>query len=508
MQASWLFDGEKQNENALTAAAKTDKIRMKLENSVFFCHENRMAEKRKERTMPFLKRFGAIKPKWKNALRALLFCFALFIVFDHFQGIFVVDAARGTTNIRNYYKERPDSLDAVYLGGSNVHAFWQPVFGWDEYGIAVWNFSMDSMPHDAIKYYLIEARKKQPNALYLINLNVFKTNGKAPTDSAIHWAADFLPLSLNKIRMLFDITGDMEDPSEFFFPIIRFHSRWDSLKPLALGASDVDYKSSIQYSPFISKSEDQSSKYNIYEEKSEVPQTVLNVFYELLEYIDANHVNVLFLEVPQVLSKQEGQRINTLEAILKERGYPCLDLMDETFEIGLNPQTDFYNTLHTNVHGSIKFSDYLGRYLVENYHFSDKRGQAGWESWDKAAEGYMKYLSPWTLPFERAYAKRSDLDIPKLNNLKISGCDITVTWKEAKGADGYQIYRKSNSENGGYWHLIATVDMQTLSFEDKGLRASEQYTYTVVPFLADEENDFLYGSFNVLGVSGKTGGSK
>lgn len=445
-------------------------------------------------------------------IRGGIFLIVLLITVWSVQGIFGVDSDRSIFNIKYFYREKQESMDAVFIGASNVHASWQPAFGWDEYGIAVWNFSVDSLPPTAMKYYLIEAQKTQPGALFIVNLNVFRKDTENPSTKNIHWAVDYLPLSVNKSNLIQalvrkDKSDNKADTLEYYLPIIRFHSRWDNLKPLTYGASDTDYKASILFPAFNRSVEDLSGKMNNSDSCRDVPEEVLKVFNDLLLYCENSKANVLFVTVPQAVSEEEVQRMNELEKIAIDHGFRCLNIMKAAQEIGINPKTDYYNTWHTNVHGSLKFSDYLGRYLVENYGFTDKRGQPGWESWDKAAAEYIDYLSPWSLPFEREHAKRVDTDIPKVNKLSVEGRKITVSWnavQEGK-ADGYQIYRKCDKEQNGYWHLVASVDADTLSYRDKRLKKESQYTYTVVPFTS-ENDEILYGNFNVLGVSAKTGG--
>ena len=447
-------------------------------------------------------------------LRGAVFFLLLLAVVYSVSGVFGIDAERCVFNLQYFTREKPGTLDAVYIGSSNVHAFWEPAFGWDEYGIAVWNYSTDGVSQKGIKYYLTEAKKTQPQAVFLINLNVFKFKSVEVRQQYIHRMVDYFPLSLNKIRMIRTLSTRMDDlnpnakqqnPLEYYFPIIRFHSRWDSLKPWALGADDRDYKSSFINNGYTHNVMDLTDSCRVIPGKGEVAESVLAVFTDLLDYCDATGTRVLFVKVPQANTTEEARQMNTLESLAQGRGYPCLDLMEKAEEIGILPGTDYYNENHTNVHGSLKFSDYLGRYLVEQYGFTDKRGQPDWESWDRAARDYMDYVSPYCLPFEREHAGRSALDIPAMGKPAAKGKEIRVSWEPVDGAEGYQIYRKSEKEKNGFWHLVATVGDDTDTYLDTDLKASTQYTYTVVPFCT-EQDEMLFGYFDVLGASGRTGG--
>lgn len=441
-------------------------------------------------------------------IRAVCFILIMLICVYSVLGIFGVNSKTSFENTHNFVNEKRNSLDGVFIGASNVHAFWQSMFGWKQHGIAVWSYSIDALTAQGVKYLMIEARKTQPDALYIICLNTFKKPTEDTSLKAIHNAVDYMPLSVNKYNLIMALTKNYSfaDRLEFFFPIIRFHSRWDSLGSWVFGASGYDYKASLHTEGFASGVEDLSKKYKTYTNMTDVTEDIQQCLDDLLDYCDENQVNTLFVKVPQAESKTRQQRMNTLEEYILGRGYPCLDLMEYPEDYVLDLHSDFYNYLHTNVHGSLKFSDYLGKYLVENYHFTDKRGTAGWESWDESAESYFTdYLAPYYLDFELSLDNRTEIDSPVLKKLSISGRDITVSWNAVEGADGYEVFRKGPGNK--HWRSVASGDAEMLTYTDTSLKANSKYTYTVVPFQITEEKR-LYGFFNVNGINGTTGDDK
>ena len=48
-------------------------------------------------------------------------------------------------------------------------------------------------------------------------------------------------------------------------------------------------------------------------------------------------------------------------------------MFEKIDEIGINPNTDFYDKGHLNDTGTIKVSNYLGKYIVEQYNLTDMR---------------------------------------------------------------------------------------------------------------------------------------
>ena len=442
-------------------------------------------------------------------LRGLAFLIVLGLIVWGLQGIFGLDSIRSYENERGYLREDDGALDAVYVGGSDVHAFWQPLFGWNERGIAVWNYSIDSLPSAAVKYLVIEARKTQPQALIIISLSTFKKAGTEGGMVDIHRIVDYQPFSANKVHVVDRLTEGTEytglDKLEFYFPIIRFHSRWNSLGDWVFGGLDTDYKASMHTSTFRNTVADLSKKLKLSDERGELPEEVEAVLNELLDYCDAEQVRVLFVKAPQAASQADQARMNAAEELVTARGYPCLDLLEHYEDLGLDLQYDFYNNYHTNVHGSLKYSRWLADYLCEHYGFSDKRGEAGWESWDSSAAEYMEWMRSVTLPLETEDTARDfGISAPVLSKPKAKGRTITLRWTASEEAERYEIYRLVPSGDN-CWSLLAEVDAGTLSYADKDLPAETCYFYTVVP-CRDTAEGRVRGNFNVKGLSATTGG--
>lgn len=110
-------------------------------------------------------------------LKTLAFSFLLIISFAGISKILVShDDYRNYQWIHGFYEERENSLDAVYIGGSNVYAFWAAPLAWEQYGITVYPFACNSMPLIAAKYMIKEARKTQPDSLFIVSINGIGTD--------------------------------------------------------------------------------------------------------------------------------------------------------------------------------------------------------------------------------------------------------------------------------------------------------------------------------------------
>ena len=441
----------------------------------------------------------------KIILRSVAFLLVLAIAICVIPGsIFGINSVYNYMRTKTYYSEKKGALDAVFLGASSVHRFWLPAAGWQKSGIAVYNLSFSSLPIATFPYLITEARKTQPDALYIINLNTFKFKHAADTIENFHTVIDYMPLTLDKIRFINSLskTSDFsfDQQLELLFPFIRFHSRWNELQSWSYGTREQKYKSTTFTGNFTKKSVDYTDRFALFDTRIEPPEDTMQVFTDLLDYLEREHVNVLFVRVPQVLKEQYCGYLNVMKDLVESRGYPCLDMMSEYKAYGFNPQRDFYDPNHTNIRGALKVTEYMADYLVEHYHFTDKRGQADYADWDLASREYDALIDTWILPFEREKSLWQDLKAPKISAAKAEKLGIKLTWRATKGADGYVIYRKASKENDGHWQLVATVGAEELSYMDEALKAQTRYTYVIAPFV-DANGQRAYGKYDIKGVS-------
>lgn len=330
-----------------------------------------------------------------RGIKIVSFCLIFLLIFSYVSQVLTCPSdKRNYQWIAGFYEENEGSLDAVYLGSSCTYAFWQAPLAFEDYGITVLPFCSNAQPLAAAKYLIEEARKTQEDALFIIPIN---TMAEEYSEKTIHYLVDYFPESINKWKMIWKLTELKEDSYserlEYYFPIIRYHSRWNQL-----GYDDFNYtlegvKGGSTYTSFLENVEDVSQIYHTTSAKVELEQVNYDTLTDLLEYCKEEQVNVLFITVPQALDDEERLgRYHTANELIQSYGFPVLDLMDKVDEIGLDLTKDYYNRKHTNIHGSIKVTDYISRYLVENYSFEDKRNMPEYQDWTDAAKNYRSII--------------------------------------------------------------------------------------------------------------------
>lgn len=289
---------------------------------------------------------------------------------------------------------------------------------------------------------------------------------------------------------------------EFFFPFIRYHSRWNSLKKEDFHYSLNGMKGGSTYSGYLKTVNDVSESYSLTSCRTELPDYLQTSLEELLDYCDKEQIKILFVTAPQ--SKNDEYLLglyNSVNDLVSLRGYPVLNMMEHINEIGLDFTKDYYNANHTNVHGAIKTTEYLSQYLIKNYGFKSKKGNLNYKEWELAYEKYLNAIAPYVVINELDCTKRDyTLTEPKLEKIKVGANALTLSWETVAGADGYEIYRKHENDA---WNLIATLECTNqglMSYQDTTCKAGKKYTYTLMPYKT-VKNQIFYGKYDFNGIN-------
>lgn len=389
----------------------------------------------------------------------------------------------------NFYKEKKNSADAVFVGSSCCFSFYSPLFAYENYGIRTINYSSSGMGMLAYRYAIEEVRKKQKDVPIILTI----TTNDAMEYLGVHFMSDYMPMSKNKVAFLsryFTVDGEsILNSIGFYATIMEYHDRWSEMKEDDF-IIDEGIKGATHHKYYLSNVYDVSDLYLVTDEKEELSHRMERDMEDLLEYCDERNENVVFLLPPKVYDEEEYAQLNTLCDLISSKGYEVLDLRDSCAEIGLLPEEDFYDPSHTGIHGSIKYTDYLARYIME--HFDTSFVEDG--KWDQAVAKYRDIIDDYVLDVETDMKQRDYfLGKPELLSLKQNGKNTLLEWEAVEGADNYIVYRK---DKVGFERIGETTD---LSFTDEGLSAGT-YTYTVLSSRQENGKQF-FGNYDYKGLA-------
>ncbi len=302
-------------------------------------------------------------------------------------------------NIAGFYGEEENTLDIVYIGGSAAFVYWEPLKAYEEYGIASYNYAINSAQAENYLYSIKEVLKTQDPELIIIDARAFQYRddiGRGPTRSHYYNFTTGLPFSKNRFDYIENSVPQYlkEDTLAYHFDLIKYHTRREdfdfktSIK-MMLGTYTNEYKG-FGFYPRVATIKKQDFETTEELAVSEETEKILN---DLLDFMKTVDTKFLFVVSPYSMPTKDKQKFNYVQKIIEEAGYPFLDANEYYEEMELDFNTNLYDVNHVNIFGADKYTQFLSNYLKENYNLPDRREDPTYESWDKLLGNWHKQVN-------------------------------------------------------------------------------------------------------------------
>lgn len=294
-----------------------------------------------------------------------------------------------------YYKNTPfiredRQYDVLFFGTSHVVNSVFPMQLWRDYGITSYNLAIHG-GSIASSYWMLEtALDYQKPKVAVMDVLLTKSNYMQTDLPMAHAAMDPFPLSVTKLRAIWDIYDSPKDRAELLFPLDVFHNRWKDLDTEMLKRGFGESK--------VSPEKGGESRIRVY--PLEEPLVV-----DASDVADGWTEGLRYLEQFILLCQQEGiapvitylpyrgagdaeeQRYsNAAIRLAQSLGAETIDLQHSDL---IDDDTDWYDDGgHTNPLGAKKITGALGEYLAATHDLPDHRDS---EDWAADYETYYAY---------------------------------------------------------------------------------------------------------------------
>ncbi len=299
--------------------------------------------------------------------------------------------------------EHASDMDVLFFGTSHVLNSVYPMELWHDYGITSYNLGGHANQIPTSYWVMMNALDYSSPKVVVIDCYSLASNLKVFDDfEYVHLSFDAFPLTKTKIDSVIDLlynpgysndtgaaaaSGAKEKHTKIglLWDYSVYHSRWGDLQ-------ERDFE------PQFSKEYGAEARIQIAEpsEMAANPGTTLEemtvgrAYLELMiEECKKRGIEVLLTYIPYPVSGESTWvDINTVYEIaaqhdVKYLDYLALDVVDY--------ETDCYDPAsHLNPSGAFKVTDYMGRYLLENYSLTDHRGDAAYDYWNADYDGYTE----------------------------------------------------------------------------------------------------------------------
>jgi len=282
--------------------------------------------------------------------------------------------------VEGFYQEERDSLDAVFIGASDIYTSFMPGRAYEKYGFTSYLLASESITSEGVITAVKEVVRTQHPSLIIIEANAFLygDSDNETNEAHVHKFFDNLPFSINKLNYI-NRKVPVDNKWEYMFPLIKYHGLWTELPDRVnmmqsnfnLDLRGYNYLKGFRTTAKVFKSDTPSLNSQLPYETGELdldPELQQNLF-DLLDYSKENNLNVIFVRAPHYVTKDTYDRVkrsNKMESILEERGFEYYAFENYSELIGIDDSRDFYNEDHMNVYGAIKFTDFLAEGLAND----------------------------------------------------------------------------------------------------------------------------------------------
>ncbi|MBO4915233.1 MAG: hypothetical protein J5449_08515 [Oscillospiraceae bacterium] len=308
------------------------------------------------------KKTSVLRGILRTAAFALLFAFLFHAVST------VLADKRFRDSMAAFYAEPRNSVEVLLMGSSRVHNGISAAQLEEEFGIRANNFSQDGQVLPVTWYALREALRYQKPKVVVLDVYKVIQDSLIDSPASLHRTTDNMSVGLPRVEMIYDLLPKGER-AEFLFNIITYHTRWKELTAVDFAPADVSGKGD----------EILEGTYQPYEGFAVVPESVtasgaeceLRYLDKIVELCEKEGIELLLVSVPFTtaedddLSRQEV--LNGMAEYAREKGLPYINMMHMTEELGFDFSTDMADMYHLNAEGMRKVTDWLGRYLQQNY---------------------------------------------------------------------------------------------------------------------------------------------
>lgn len=166
---------------------------------------------------------------------------------------------------------------------------------------------------------------------------------------------------------------------DFFSKLYYSHTNWKNISNMnfeyfnIINQKDINNTSYNGNAALYTVADGLKNDYQYCEELAHIPEDNEIAFAGIVDMCNDAGIDLLVtIDFPLVTYEER----NAVEYLCEKYQIPYLNVMDCVEEIGLDYSLDLFDATHFNLSGTIKWTNYLGQYISENYDFSKSNGKS------------------------------------------------------------------------------------------------------------------------------------
>ena len=310
------------------------------------------------------------------------------------------------------YRQRPGSIDVVYVGPSHVYSSIIPQYIFDQYGITGYDFATAAQSFESTYWALCEAIRLQHPRIAVVEL-VCAAADPAVRQAPIYYTglcrllSPFSPLKypaflelLRCERQSFSSAAAWSDGAADrlswtdFWRLTTFHAQYGTLcrRSFTEVWGPPLYEKSKGYSPVFARNPQSAGQLPAYSpaelEAAALSPQAVKTLERMKAAAERSGTRLVFMVAPYMTDLREEKLYAQARGWAAQQGIEVLDFNLKKEELGIDPALDYADKSHLNYYGACKVSGAMGAYLAGTGLFQDKRQARGYEGWQRDAHCY------------------------------------------------------------------------------------------------------------------------
>ena len=300
-------------------------------------------------------------------------------------------AMREGALISEYYDETTPH-DVIFVGDCEVYENFSPVTLWEQYGITSYiRGSAQQLIWQS--YYLLEETLQYETPKVVV-FNVLSMKYGEPQNEAYNrMTLDGMRWSDIKLKAIEASMTEDETLVSYFFPFLRFHSRWNELS-----SDDFTHMfgaENISHNGYLMRADVKPAT------QTPAPQvlpdyTFSDTCYQYLDMMTQlckeHGIELILIKSPSIYPHWYEEWDTQIVDYAKSNDLTYINFLSLFDKTRIDMQTDTYDSgLHLNLSGAEKASAYFGSVLAENFGLEDHRGDTALNQvWEQKMDTYYK----------------------------------------------------------------------------------------------------------------------
>lgn len=288
----------------------------------------------------------------------------------------------------DFYNQQQD-FDVLFLGTSHVINAVYPMELWRDYGIVSYNMANHSENICTNYWQLRNALQYTTPKVVVIDLYAVDGDSKV-NEQYLHNFTDEMPFSMLKVQMVQDLL-ESDKRVEYLFNLSLYHSRWEEL-----GREDFRPATGLEKGAELREEVTVNVPPTLISREEYDPTERLNKQYlqKIIDLCKEHNIDIILMYIPYTMPTGDQQVANWGYFAAEKNDIPYLNFVYEDLDI--NYATDCADEAHhLNASGAKKVTDYLGKYIKNNYNLEDHRSEQEYAFWYKDYDEYRQMKQDW-----------------------------------------------------------------------------------------------------------------